>query len=90
MINPHGNDTLITLYHLFTTVYNCTFNKLFARVIVINQVDKQVKLVGERVNNISIDILAFKMDMEHDFSLFYDYIQTMEANVQDITDILKM
>ena len=30
------------------------------------------------------------MDMEHDFSSFHHQFQTMEANAQEIIDILKM
>ena len=44
----------------------------------------------EHIEIISIDLLVFKMDVEYDFTSFHDKFQTMEANIQEIIDILKM
>ena len=38
----------------------------------------------ECIKTISIDLLAFKMDMERDFSSFHDLFQSIKANVQEI------
>ena len=35
-------------------------------------------------------MLAFRADMEKDFSSFHDWFQAMKVNAQEIIDILKM
>ena len=44
----------------------------------------------EHIEIVSTNLLAFKMDMERDFFFFHICFQTMEANIQEIIDILKM
>ena len=45
---------------------------------------------SEHINTISLDMLAFKVDIARDLSSLHDRIQAIEANVQKISNILKM
>ena len=45
---------------------------------------------SKHIETISINLLTFRADMECGLTTFHDRFQSMEANIQEITSILRM
>ena len=47
------------------------------------------QIQNEKIENLTTDLLTFKLNISHTLRLFHDRFMVLETNVQEMTDILK-